>query len=450
MQNVPAHLKVFFDIPLRPVACLDTQKKTVQTWKDESYRQAAPTPAVALSDTSGLNAFIYQALDTLGKIAEADRVHVWAALSPDDTIITASTAHQYAWSLSLSPSHIAPQTEISPHELEKEPRINDLIRYLHTTETPEDTLSIMAAPVTFQGRLWGFIGFDDCHAERIWTNREENILRAAATLIGNVLESHHVLMEARDIALRLEESEQGERREHDFLDCEDFESPPLRRGNYLQRLTNSAKSLLRIINDVLDFSKAEAGELNIRHAPFLIRDIALEIFENGLGHVQTRNLTLECTVAEAVNELLIGDAQHLSHILMNLIDNAITFTDQGKISLSIDMQEKDNTRCFLHCAVSDTGIGLKNEHIEHIFTPFAHIGTQAPRRGGGLGLGLALCKKLIEAMGGTIRCDSVLGAGSIFSFRIAVGIAAPAEQKSSRTFLNDNGTIQEKTNISNP
>lgn len=187
--------------------------------------------------------------------------------------------------------------------------------------------------------------------------------------------------------------------------------PDEKQRNYLQKVDASAKNLLTIINDILDFSKIEAGNLELEHVDFSI-DSVLEMVSNATAlRAEEKGLEIIYAMDASVPRFINGDPLRLSQILINLVGNAIKFTQEGEILISAYCQEKQ-----LHFAVSDTGIGLDTAQMEGLFRPFTQADSRTSRRYGGTGLGLSICKQLVEKMGGKIGVESQPGAGSQFYF----------------------------------
>ncbi len=185
--------------------------------------------------------------------------------------------------------------------------------------------------------------------------------------------------------------------------------------DYTQKALFSTNELLRIINDILDFSKIEAGKLEMESTPFTIHDICCEL-ENFFGHT-IKNKRLHCSMLEGdfSTQVILGDPLRLKQVLVNLINNAIKFTEQGTITLEVQNTIEEN---LLQCQfkVSDTGIGLSDEQIGNLFSAFTQADTSVTRKYGGTGLGLAICKNIVEMMHGRIWVESTLGEGSSFFF----------------------------------
>ncbi|MCW5892380.1 MAG: response regulator [bacterium] len=183
---------------------------------------------------------------------------------------------------------------------------------------------------------------------------------------------------------------------------------------YLQVVQDSAEALLDLLNDVLDFSKMEAGRFDLAPAPFALRR-NLETIMKGLAvRAHAKGLELVCQVAPDVPDALVGDAGRLRQVVVNLVGNAIKFTEWGEVALRVEPAPAAPGRLGLHLAVHDTGIGIAPEKQAEVFQPFTQADTSATRRFGGTGLGLTITAELVAMMGGTIWVVSAPGAGSTF------------------------------------
>ncbi|MBF0620993.1 MAG: response regulator [Magnetococcales bacterium] len=186
--------------------------------------------------------------------------------------------------------------------------------------------------------------------------------------------------------------------------------------DYLNKVHTSANALLRLLNDILDFSKIEAGNLTLEQAPFSLNDL----FTN-LGSVigiksQEKGIEFLIDTPPDLPTLLIGDGFRLGQILTNLAGNAVKFTDAGAVSIHTEKVEQQNTNLVLKFTVSDSGIGMSSDQMDHLFDKFTQADASISRKYGGTGLGLAISKQLVELMGGTIWAESTPDVGSKFIF----------------------------------
>lgn len=193
--------------------------------------------------------------------------------------------------------------------------------------------------------------------------------------------------------------------------------------NYVEKIERASQSLLSIINDILDFSKIEAGKLDIESVPFkldtMLEDLS-DIFSEKAAHKQ---LELLFDVSPNVPRHLYGDSLRLGQVLINLMNNAIKFTERGEVLLSLNLVERQNDDVILRFSVRDSGIGLTNEQQAKLFKSFSQADTSTTRKYGGTGLGLAICKRLVELMGGNIGVESQFGYGSTFYFTVKLQIS---------------------------
>jgi two-component system, sensor histidine kinase and response regulator len=201
---------------------------------------------------------------------------------------------------------------------------------------------------------------------------------------------------------------------------------------YLTTVLESGESLLSIINEILDFARIEAGKIDLVEAPFDVREIFGDILKSLAFRAHCKGIELACRIADDVPEFLQGDPVRLRQILVNLVGNAIKFTEEGEILVHVDGQSSCDAEIVLHVAVSDTGIGIPAEKLASIFEAFEQADTSMTRHFGGTGLGLAIACTLVEIMRGRIWVESTLGHGSTFHFTVTLQAASPADTKQSR------------------
>jgi PAS domain S-box-containing protein len=183
---------------------------------------------------------------------------------------------------------------------------------------------------------------------------------------------------------------------------------------FLTMAKASAEALLSLLNDILDFSKIEAGKLELDPVPFPLRD-SLEDAIRTLAHrAHEKGLELVCHVVPGVPDALVGDVDRLRQIIINLVGNAIKFTDQGEVVVRVTVERQSEGEAELHIAVSDTGIGIPGDKLQALFQPFSQADTSTTRRYGGTGLGLAIVRQLAALMRGRAWAESTAGQGSTF------------------------------------
>lgn len=180
----------------------------------------------------------------------------------------------------------------------------------------------------------------------------------------------------------------------------------------------ASRALLRLVDDVLDLAKIEAGTLRMESKPFDLTDLLERTNHLMELRRQSKNVALRFDVVSNVPTLLEGDGFRLEQILLNLLGNALKFTEQGSVTLTVSSANVDAHSLLLQFTVSDTGIGIPPEQLDHIFGRFSQIDSGDSRKYGGAGLGLSICKQLVELMGGTIQVTSELGKGSTFTVTV--------------------------------
>jgi signal transduction histidine kinase len=186
----------------------------------------------------------------------------------------------------------------------------------------------------------------------------------------------------------------------------------------LEIVQTSAENLLAILNDLLDFAKIEAGKLELDPVPFQMRDFVSQLVRPFAFASERKGLTFEAVISPEVPDELISDAARIRQILINLLGNAIKFTQQGRISLTLTADRQSDESCIVHFAAVDTGIGIPIDKQQGIFAAFAQGDGSITRRYGGTGLGLSICVRLVDLLGGNIQLESEVGKGSAFHFSI--------------------------------
>jgi signal transduction histidine kinase len=196
------------------------------------------------------------------------------------------------------------------------------------------------------------------------------------------------------------------------------ESPSAIVREHLETVKSNAHLLLELLNEILDFSKLESGKFTLDDAPFELRR-EIEVLIGTFGYrAAEKGLDLQSRIEEGVPDRLRGDALRLRQVLMNLISNAVKFTEAGNVVLRVELESRSEDRVRIRFAVTDTGIGISPEDQERIFAPFTQVDASSTRKHGGTGLGLAIASDLVRAMGDTLGVESRTGVGSTFHFAL--------------------------------
>jgi PAS domain S-box-containing protein len=187
---------------------------------------------------------------------------------------------------------------------------------------------------------------------------------------------------------------------------------------YLGIVKQSGDALLTVINDILDFSKIEAGRLDFEMLDFHLRDSLVDTMKTMALRAHTKGLELACHIRPTVPDELVGDPMRLRQLVVNLVGNAIKFTERGEVVVHVDCESQSATAACLHFAVSDTGIGIPPDKQKLVFEAFTQVDGSTTRRYGGTGLGLSISSRLVQLMGGRLWLESTPGQGSVFHFTV--------------------------------
>ncbi|MDR1777806.1 MAG: transporter substrate-binding domain-containing protein [Desulfovibrio sp.] len=304
-------------------------------------------------------------------------------------------------------------------------------------------VSHLVIPVCMEG-FRGFLAFDDCRVERIFTSDEENIMSSTCLLVVNSILREQMV---QIIADGLEQAKVASRTKSEFLAnmsheirtpmnavigmttiAQSYANPP-ETAHCLEKISAASKHLLGIINDILDMSKIEAGKLEIAPAPFIFETLIEQVTTIVTPLVEDRGQKFIQRIDPALPRSLLGDDQRLAQVVTNLLSNAVKFTpQQGSIVLEADFLGEDEGLLTIKISVRDSGIGISKEQQARLFNAFEQAESSTSRRFGGTGLGLAISKRIVEMMGGRIWVESEPGSGSTFSFTVRL---APGPEENS-------------------
>ena len=272
-------------------------------------------------------------------------------------------------------------------------------------------------------------------AKQLWAWRLRSILRRQKELEAAVADrTAHLERQKQEIERLFLESQQAARLKEEFLANMNHELRTPMNGiigmtelaldtalteeqrEYLETVHNSSGSLLGMIDDILDFSNIEAGKLDLQSVVFDPRDVMNRAVRNLAPRARQKNLEMLQHIDSSVPHRLVGDPFRLRQVLINLMSNAVKFTERGQVSVNLLVEEERPAGPLLHFEIADTGVGICPEKQSVIFEPFSQADGSLTRRYGGAGLGLTICARFVEMMGGEIWVESELGQGSRFHF----------------------------------
>ncbi|MBF0560913.1 MAG: response regulator [Alphaproteobacteria bacterium] len=433
----------------------ELQREIAEREHAEAIMGAMAEAARHFLDVSDWRPYLHPVLAALGDALGVCRVYV-LALHREDDALTLEVLHEWV-AVGIRPRPLGKDVSLAGfglggwvEKLRQGQTVHGLVREMPPEEQAVfqdlDVKSILVVPLFVGREWWGVVGFEECRKERVWLQSEIDVLTAAVGTLGAAIhrsQSDDALSAARD------EAERASRAKSDFVAAMSHElRTPMnavvgmhfllqktdlteQQRDFVRKAENAARSLLNIINEILDFSKMEAGKIEMEMTEFRISDVLDRLADLVNTLALQKNIELVIREPRGVPDCLMGDPNHLGQILLNLVNNAIKFTHEGSIVVAVNVEMAGEGTVALRFAVRDTGIGMTAGQQQKLFQAFTQADASTTRKYGGTGLGLVISKKLVEMMGGTIEVVSEPDKGSEFSFTVSFDACASRDMKTS-------------------
>jgi len=392
-----------------------------------------------------------RSMGVLANAVDADHVRLWKNHRKNDILYCKNL---FKWSENFElPKGINLDIEVPYDEelpgwetkLSYNECINSLVRDMPKNErfTSQGVLSIFVVPVFLRNEFWGFMNFNDCHRERLFTASEEAVLRSASMLVTNTLLRNEM---TQQLTLAVGNAFAASRSKSQFLSNMSHEirtpinaivgmtmigksASSIEKKDYaFEKIEIASAHLLGIINDVLDMSKIEANKFELSNVEFNFEKMIKKVVDVIIFRVNEKKQVFKLKLDQNIPPKLIGDDQRLAQVITNLLSNAVKFTpESGSVLLNAQYIGEEDNFCKIQIEVTDTGIGISPEQQKRLFTSFEQAENNTTRRFGGTGLGLAISKHIVELMNGDIWIKSELGSGASFIFTVKLERATTEE-----------------------
>lgn len=421
---------------------------------------------------------VISAFEIIGKAADIDRICLFMnSFNMESNEVNASLKHEWLSEFTSPIINSSGMQNITPDDfmefsdllLNKKPVIGLTKDFSDTTKKnliSQDVLSLMIFPIYIKDEFRASISFDDSKTERIWTEAEQAMISLFAASISGVMErkeKQEMMVEA------IEKAEAANEAKSEFLANMSHEIRTPMNGvigfiqllaetqlneeqkDFVDEVQKSSESLLYIINDILDYSKIEAGKMIMENISFDLRSTVEDVAVLATSSARAKNLEISSLIYSDMPTRVFGDPGRLKQVLNNLVNNAIKFTKEGEINITVKPISQNDEEVEIYFEVSDTGIGISEENQKIIFDSFTQVDASTTRKFGGTGLGLAICKNIVNLMGGTINLESKLGKGTkvVFTGKFTIDSSSETQTNELKDYFKGNKVLIIDDNLTN-
>ena len=396
---------------------------------------------------------LFEALGLLAKALDVDRVYIWKNFYEDSVRFSVQI---YQWTsesgqqLDVESAAHAPFSEAWSKFLSEGRCVSGITSNMSPEQREQlnarGVKSLIGVPIFVHEDYWGFVSFDDCRRERFFTETEELIIRSAGRMIANAVMryemTHEIIAKSAQLEEAIELAEESSRAKSDFLArmSHEIRTPmnavigmtelalredmPNSAREHIVTVKHAGANLLSIINDILDFSKIESGGVIIARRNYSLSSLINDVISIIRMRAVDSHIRFAVNIDSTLPNALIGDDSRIRQILINILGNAVKYTDKGYVSFSVSGDIVDEKTVVLKMVVEDSGRGIKAEDIENIFNEYVQVQVRS-RDVEGVGLGLPISYYLAKSMAGEITVESEYGKGSTFTVFLPQEIHRP-------------------------
>lgn len=422
-----------------------------QLVRNQAQKQLIATIGLKIRESIEIQEIVNTSVTEIRKFLRCDRVIVYQ-FNPDDsgTIIAESINNKFQSLLNLNITDTFFQAEGKEQYLKhcRQSIINNMDR-VNIDNCHQELLkkyqvkAVLALPIILEkndNKIWGLLIAHNCQKPRLWEQNEIEFLEDLCVQIAIAIQQATLI---KELKIAKEKAEEATKIKSAFLanmsheirtpmngilgmaDLLSYNNLDPQSFSFVEIIKNSGQSLLSLINDILDLSKLEAGQIELEIREFDLTKFVEEIYQLFSHQAKNKNLEFNYNIEPNLPQFYLGDAFRIKQILNNLLSNALKFTNQGSVELIIKQDHQilvkninDPLIFNFYFGVKDSGIGIKESDYVKLFQPFSQVEVSTTRNYGGTGLGLAICKQLINLMGGQIGVESILNQGTTFWFTL--------------------------------